>query len=260
VSESPNVNPKSQSDDSDPARPLLEHLEELRVRIIYSILYLAGGFFIGLFLAQSRWLFQAMMSPIQSIPDVNIVVLGPTDKFAAYFKVAFIAGVAFALPFMMHQLWMFLRPGLSMKERRMAQGLIPASLILFLIGAAFVFFVMIPSALKFLINFDLGVEVKTMLSLDRYFSFILYLLLAGGLVFQIPLITWFLARAGVLTSRLMARNRKYAILGAAILAAVLTPTGDPFNFALLGVPIYALYEISIVVAMVSGKKKNHFGV
>jgi sec-independent protein translocase protein TatC len=126
--------------------------------------------------------------------------------------------------------------------------MVPVSLALFIIGAVFVFYVMIPAALPVLINWPIGVEVKTMLSLDRYFSFILYLVLAGGMVFQIPLVTWFLARVGLVTSKWMAKKRRFAILGAAILAAAITPTGDPINFAILGVPIYALYEVSILVA------------
>lgn len=253
----PRVSSVSDSPTSqDPARPLLEHLEELRLRILFSVLYLAGGFFVGLALAENRLLFKAIMAPIEAIPGANLIVLGPTDKFMAYFRLAFIAGLAISFPFVLHQLWLFLSPGLSRSERRVVLGLIPTSLILFVIGAAFVFYIMIPSALRFLLNFDLGIDVKTEISLDRYFSFVLYLILAGGLVFQIPLITWFLARMGIVTGKWMARNRKYAVLGAAILAAVLTPTGDPFNFALLGIPIYALYELSILVAMVAGRKKH----
>jgi sec-independent protein translocase protein TatC len=242
--------------DSDKPRPLLEHLEELRLRIIYSIIYLVLGSIAGFFITD-WFLFRLLLTPIASIPGISLQVLGPTDKLMAYFRASFIAGVALAVPFIMHQVWLFLRPGLRRSERRLLAGLVPTSLILFVAGAAFVFFVLIPPALMFLNRFlpdTGGVRIETRLSLDQYFAFVLYLVLAGGLVFQMPLITWFLARLGVVTYKWMARNRKFAILGAAILGAVVTPTGDPFNMALLSVPIYALYEISIAVAALAGRR------
>ena len=239
--------------DSDKPKPLLEHLEELRYRIIYSCIYLIAGFLVGLFIAD-RFLFRLLLEPTNAVPGLKLIVLGPTDKMMAYFRAAFIAGVAISTPFILHQFWLFLRPGLKSKERAALVAMVPISLILFLAGAIFVFYVLIPPGLQVLINWNIGVQVDTMLSLEQYFSFILYLVLAGGLVFQIPLITWFLARIGIVTPKWMAKNRKFAFLGAAILGAAITPTGDPFNMALLTIPIYALYEASILVAYLARKK------
>jgi sec-independent protein translocase protein TatC len=240
------------SPEAEQVSPMSKHLNEFRLRIIYCVLYIAAGSIIGLFITD-RYLFRWIMSPILDIPGASLQVLGPTEKISAYFKTSFLAGFVIALPFIVHQVWMFLKPGLKPDERRYLLTLIPASTILFLAGAAFVFFVMIPAALKFLIGFNLGVAIRTDITLDNYFSFVLFLLLAGGLVFQIPLVTYFLARLGIVTSKMMASNRKYAILGTIFLAAILTPTGDPFNLFLLAVPIYVLYEISIFVARVAAR-------
>jgi sec-independent protein translocase protein TatC len=236
--------------EAEEVSPLTKHLDEFRLRIIYCVLYIAAGSIIGLFITD-RWLFQWILSPILDIPGASLQVLGPAEKISAYFKTSFIAGFVLALPFIVHQVWLFLKPGLKPNERRYLLNLIPASTFLFLAGAAFVFFVMIPASLKFLIGFDLGVQIRTDITLDNYFSFVLLFILAGGLVFQIPLATYFLARLGIVTSKMMASNRKYAILGTVFLAAVLTPTGDPFNLLLLSIPIYILYEISIFVAHVT---------
>jgi sec-independent protein translocase protein TatC len=240
--------------EGDQPRPLIEHLEDLRTRIIYSIVFLTLGTIVGFFITD-LFLFKLLFSPIQAIPSITVQVLGPIDKLMAYFKAAFIAGVTIAVPFIMHQIWLFVRPGLRPSERNAIVILIPASLILFIAGAAFVFYVLIPPSLNFLLNINLGVDIKTNIALDQYFSFILYFVLAGGLIFQIPLITWFLAKIGLVTAKMMSRSRKAAILVTAILAAVITPTGDPFNFMLLALPIYGLFEISILVAMVAEKSR-----
>ena len=235
--------------------PLTEHLNELRMRLIYCIIYIVIGSIIGLYVTD-RYLFQWILAPILKIPDATIQVLGPAEKISAYFKTSFIAGFIIAFPFMVHQIWLFLKPGLKPNERRYLLTLIPASTILFLAGASFVFIILIPASLKFLLGFDLGVDIRTDITLDRYFSFVLLLVLAGGIVFQIPLVTYFLARLGLVTSKAMASQRKIAIVGTVFLAAMLTPTGDPFNLMLLAVPIYILYEISIFIAEIAQKKRE----
>jgi sec-independent protein translocase protein TatC len=241
--------------DAEQPSPIMEHLNELRRRIIYSVIYFIAGSIIGFFITD-RFLFQWLVSPILKIPEAHLQVLGPAEKISAYFKTAFIAGAIIAAPFIAHQVWLFLRPGLKASERRYILILIPLSLVLFIAGASFVFFIMIPTALRFLIGFDLGIEVSTDITLDRYFSFILLLIVAGGLVFQIPLVTYFLAKLGVVSSEAMASNRKYALVGTVFLAAILTPTGDPINLALLSLPIYILYELSIFIAKVAYKKQE----
>ncbi len=235
--------------------PFTEHLDELRRRLIFCLVYLVIGCVAGFFVTE-KFLFEWILSPILAIPDTKLQVLGPVEKIAAYFKTSFIAGVVIAAPFIFHQVWLFLRPGLKAKERTYLLWLFPTSVLLFTIGVAFIFYVMIPTALRFLLGFDLGVEIEAGITLDRYFSFLLFLLLVGGTIFQIPLVTYFLARLGLVTHTMMANQRKVAILSTVILAALITPTGDPFNLFLLAIPIYLLYEISIIIALVFGKKKS----
>jgi len=246
-------------EDVDKPSPIVEHLMELRTRIIYSIVFLVLGCILG-FILTGKFLLHWIFSPILAIPDARLQVLGPAEKIGAYFKVSFIAGLVISLPFIAHQAWLFLRPGLKKHERRFLTLLVPSATALFLLGAAFVFYVMIPAALPFLLQqIDLGIEVEANITLDRYFSFVLALVLAGGLVFQIPLVTYFLARAGLVSGPMLAKQRKLAVLGTVLLAAILTPTGDPFNLVLLALPIYLLYEISILVASAAYHKAADTG-
>ena len=234
----------------------MEHLNELRTRIIYCIIYFVLGSVVG-FLVTDRFLFQWLLSPILKIPEAHLQVLGPEEKISSFFKTSFIAGAVIALPFMMHQVWLFLKPGLKAHERRYVLTLLPASILLFLAGASFVFFIMIPTALNILIGFDPGgIDIAADITLDRYFSFVLLLILAGGLIFQIPVLTYFLAKLGLVSKQELASQRKIAVVATVFLAAILTPTGDPINLMLLSVPIYVLYELSIIIAGAAYKKQE----
>lgn len=253
------LNPSgTESRDSNPEdypRPLIEHLEELRLRIIYAVLFLLAGTIIGFVITQ-QYLFKILVSPLLTIPNAKLLMLGPADKLIVCLKIGFLTGVALALPLILHQLWLFLRPALTPNEKRYLLVVLFSSVILFFLGTSFVFFIMTPAALRFLLTMNLDISVEPTIAIDKYFSFLLGLMLAGGLVFQIPLISWFLAKLGILTSRGMSKARRFAILGAAILSAALTPTGDPINFTLLAVPIYALYELSILIVHFSQRKPS----
>jgi sec-independent protein translocase protein TatC len=199
--------------------------------------------------------FPLMMHPIENIKEAQIQVLGPAEKFMAYFKVGFVAGAIIGLPFVLWQLWLFIKPGLRPNEQKWVKGLLYAAVFLFLAGAAFAFFVLLPIALNFLLTFDLGFKIITQITLDKYFSFAIFLILGGGLVFQIPLVVFFLSLVGIVSPQMLIRVRKYAFLAAVVLAAAITPTGDPVSLTLLGAPIYLLYEISILVSKFVYKKK-----
>ena len=233
----------------------IEHLEELRNRLIVSIVYLAAGTMIGLGITQ-KYLLKFILAPIEQIPEAHLQVLGPVEKFAAYFKTAMAAGIVFAAPFILLQIWLFVRPGLHKHERRFIGWFIPISMFLFILGASFIYYVLLPTSLSFLLGFDLGVDIDTAITLDRYFSFVIVLVLSGGTLFQIPLLAYFLARFGILSPSMLSSRRQYAILIATALAAFITPTSDPINLLLLTVPIYILFEISIVVARFSYRKRR----
>ncbi|MCK4719360.1 twin-arginine translocase subunit TatC [bacterium] len=234
--------------------PLTQHLKELRTRLIYCLVFLVLATFAALYVTD-KYIFKWLMEPIESLPEVNIQVLGPVDKFGAYFKTSFITGLLFAIPFILYQVWLFLKPGLTKKEQAFLLMMVPSSAALFLIGSAFIYFIMLPASLKFLLGFDIGIEVELGITLERYTSFVLLLLFAGGAIFQIPLIAFFLAKIGIVSARMLMGYRKIALLISTILAALLTPTGDPINLMLLAVPIYVLYEVSILVASVAYPRK-----
>lgn len=234
---------------------MTQHLKELRTRLIYSLVFLVLATIAALYITD-KFIFKWLMDPIEGIPDVRIQVLGPADIFGAYFKTSFVIGLLAAIPFILYQTWLFLKPGLTRTERNFLILLVPSSIILFLIGGSFIFFIMLPASLKFLLGFDIGIQVELGITLDRYISFVLLLLLAGGAIFQIPLVAFFLAKIGLVSSSLLARQRKIALLMSIILAAMLTPTGDPINLMLLSVPIYVLYEVSILVANLAYTKKT----
>lgn len=241
--------------DDDFKSPVTAHLEELRSRIIYSLVFLVIATGVALYITD-KYVFQWIMLPIKGLPDVEIQVLGPADIFGAYFKTSFIIGLILAIPFIMHQAWLFLKPGLKLNEQRFLLLLTPTAAILFLIGTSFIYLVLLPASLKFLLGFDIGIEVQVDLTLDRYISFVLLLLLAGGAIFQIPLVAFFLAKTGLVSPEMLSGKRKIAILFSVILGAMLTPTGDPINLMLLSIPIYLLFEVSIIVARLAYPRKK----
>lgn len=233
---------------------MTQHLKELRTRLIYCLVFLVLATFAALYLTD-KYTFKMLMKPIDNIPEVQFQVLGIVDKFGAYFKASFVTGLLISIPFILYQVWLFLKPGLTRKEQSFLLMMVPSSAILFLIGSAFIYFIMLPASLKFLLGFDIGIEVELGITLDRYISFVLLLLFAGGTIFQIPLVAFFLARIGLVSGRMLMSYRKIALLVSTILAALLTPTGDPINLMLLAIPIYVLYEISIMVATVAYPRK-----
>ena len=236
-------------------KTITEHLNELRNRIIISFGFIVLGC-VASFYTVKDYLLPWLMGPILRIPDVDLQVLSVQEKFLTYFKIGFAGGFLLAAPFILFQVWQFIHPGLTDRERKAVRGLLLTTLFLFLAGAAFTFYLILPVALTFLLEFELGVEVTTEITMDKYFSFSLFLILAGGLVFQIPLVAYFLSMVGLLSPQFMARYRRYAFLGAVILGAALTPTGDPVTLALLAIPIYLLYEASIIVSAVVFKQRQ----
>ncbi|MFH0772675.1 MAG: twin-arginine translocase subunit TatC [Candidatus Omnitrophota bacterium] len=219
---------------------LVEHLEEVRRRLL---ICLAAVFIAS---CAAFWKVRQIVSYL-SRPVGSLVFLSPTEAFMAYLKVAFFAGLFISSPVLLCQIWGFISPALERKEKRTALFLFPAAAILFLGGAAFAFFLVIPFALKFLINFS-GPEVIAVFSISAYLSFVIMLVIMFGVVFELPVVVIILAKLGLITPSFLSRNRKYAVLVIFITAAVLTPTPDAFTQTLMAVPMIFLYEISIWMA------------
>lgn len=252
--------------------PLTEHLGEFRKRIIVSLIALLVTF-VSAF-NYSEEILKSIMFPLKYslsfsiknpfvhiIPHVKLsqgtklVFLRPAEAFWVNMKVAFVAGLILALPVIFHQLWKFVSPGLLSKEKKYVFPFIILATGLFLTGAAFCFFVVLPFAMGFLLTYKVGDFMMPMLSVGEYIDFCLKFILAFGVIFELPIAIIFSTRMGIVTPKTLAKNRKYAILMAFIVAAILTPTPDAFNQTLMAVPIIILYEIGILVSRIFVKKK-----
>jgi sec-independent protein translocase protein TatC len=227
----------------------LEHLEELRRRIIYSLLFIAAGFFVCWWFHEQ--IFNIMQKPIMEAlrnhqMEQKLVYLNPTDPFNMYLKVAFIAGVFVASPFVLYQIWLFISPGLYRHERRYVLPFMFSTVGLFLAGGIFGYKMVYPAALDFLIGWS--AQFKPMITIGEYTDLFLTIIVGLGIVFEMPILVFFLALMGILTAGWMWRNLRYSILIIFIIAAVITPTTDIMNMCIFAAPMILLYLASIAIA------------
>jgi len=221
---------------------ILEHFEELRQRLLKAIIALVIGVIVGTFLTPP--VLKRLVAPLG---DQVPLAISPTEAAAVFFKVAVVIGVVLAMPVILYQVFQFVRPGLEPHERRYVIIGAPAAALSFAVGVIFAAVVLLPAALPFLQGFLFGI-VEQRYSIDRYISFVSNVLLWAGLVFETPLVMYFLAKLGVVTPQAFAKARRVVIIGAAIGAAVITPTTDPVNMLLVMVPFLLLYEVGILLA------------
>lgn len=243
------ADPDPRDDDRTWDMPFLDHLEDLRKRLIKAVLAIVIMSGVAFYFADI--LVRVMIEPLG--PDIKLHITEVTGSFYAYFKIALIFGIVGALPIVFYQLWGFIAPGLYRREKAMILPLILVSTILFAIGAGFCYYWVLPFALKFLIGFS-GDLFSPIITVGSYISFAGMLLLAFGFGFQLPVVAYLLGKAGLISSKVLSKGRRYAIVIILIVAAILTPTPDIFTQCLLAVPLYILYEISIVVVRTTGKK------
>ncbi|HOD67367.1 MAG TPA: twin-arginine translocase subunit TatC [candidate division Zixibacteria bacterium] len=220
--------------------PFLEHLEELRRRLLKALLAVVVTTCAALYFSDHIVAF--MQYPLKGVKLYNIEVAG---TFYAYLKIALVTGLFAAMPVVFYQMWMFIAPGLYKRERAAILPLVTSSTLLFLLGAAFCFWAVLPVATTYLIGFAGDLVVNT-ITITSYVNYVGLMMIAFGLGFQLPILAFFLAKMGVVTAALLSRIRRYAIVAIAIVAAILTPP-DVVSQALLGIPLYLLYEVSIVV-------------
>ncbi len=220
------------------------HLEELRRRLIFSLVAFVAAA-VACYFIRGR-LFAVLTLPMTSLQK-DLVVLTPTEQFSALIKVCAAGGLVLSLPVLLYQFWLFTAPGLTGRERGFVLPVLFLAPVFFLIGAGFGFFLILPLALKFL----LGIlpQIKVTISLERYLSFVLGILLAFGAVFELPLVITGLARLNLVTARWLRRQRKFVVPVIFFVAAVLTPGPDVFSQVLLAVPLWILYELSILIAV-----------
>jgi len=255
----------------DKKMPLTEHLGELRRKIIISLTALFITFLI--LFNYSEDIFKFIMFPLKyslnfSVKNMNLhfipqdklqntklVFLAPAEAFWMNIKIALVSGLIISLPVIFYQLWKFISPGLNPKERRYVVPFILITTGLFLIGTAFCFFIVLPFAMRFLLTYKVGDFLSPMLSVGNYVDFCLKFLLAFGVVFELPVAIIFFTRTGLVTQKTLAKNRKYAILLAFVVAAILTPTPDAFNQTLMAVPMIILYEVGILASRIFVRRK-----
>jgi sec-independent protein translocase protein TatC len=227
----------------------LEHLEELRRRIIYSFLYIAGGF--GVCWWFHEQIFAMMQKPIMQAlhnhhMEQKLVYLNPTDAFNMYLKVAFLAGIFVASPFVLYQVWLFISPGLYRNERRYVLPFMFSTVGLFVGGGYFGYRMVYPAALDFLIGFSS--QFTPMITIGEYTDLFLTIIAGLGLVFEMPILVFFLSLMGILTAGWMWHNLRYSILVIFIIAAIITPTTDIMNMCIFAAPMIVLYLVSIAIA------------
>ncbi|MBI4496414.1 MAG: twin-arginine translocase subunit TatC [Chloroflexi bacterium] len=239
----------SGEDEDEAGAALTEHLEELRARIIKALIAVAVGTVAGAFLA-----FPVLELLKSRVEGVELIRTQVTEMLTTYMKISVVLGIIFAMPVILYQGIMFVVPGLTRQERRFLFIMLPAAVLSFLIGAAFAFFVLLPPALYFLVHF--GEEfVKPLIRVGDYVSVITSLVFWVGVAFETPVVIFLLARVGAVTPQRLVAYRRYAVVGAFLLGAIITPTFDPINQTLVALPLIALYEFGILLARLAVRQR-----
>lgn len=229
---------------------VIDHIEELRKRIIIVLVFFLFALIIGLFLARPLVLFLQAAPEAANVP-MNAFKL--TDPFKVYLKFAFISAMILTSPIALYQMWAFISPGLSHQERKITLAYIPVSVILFLGGLAFSYFLLFPFVIQFIGTLSDMMNINEMYGINEYFSFLFQLTLPFGFLFQFPIIIMFLTRLGILTPMFLVKIRKYAYFVLLVIAGLITPP-EIVSHLMVTVPLFLLYEISILISRISYKK------
>lgn len=232
----------------------IEHLEELRRRILWSLVAVAAAFGVCWLFAGDLYTFAS--APIRANPAVTLSVSRPQDIFSLNVKVTLVASIFLSSPIILTQAWLFIAPGLYPHERRYAIPFVLSASGLFLAGGAFGYLVAFPTALGFLLDWIVASHITPIIDAVEYFDLFFTITVALGLVFQIPAVIFVLSRIGIVTARVLMRHFKHAVLGCLIVAAVITPTTDFANMLLIAGPMILLYAVGIGVAWVFGRGRR----
>ncbi len=239
----------------DPKMSLTEHLIELRKRLTNAIIALGIGFFACYYFKD--WLFAIITKPLtNALPQSSyLIYTGLTQAFFTYMKIALFASLILTSPFIFYQVWRFISPALLPRERKLVIPFVLSSTLLFAGGILFGYFVVLPPAFRFFVSFN-NDYLRAMISFNEYLSLFIKFLLGFGVSFQLPILILFLAKLGIVTDKLLRKNRKYAILLIFVTAAILTPSPDALSQVLMAIPLLFLYEVSIFVAKFAARKKE----
>ena len=231
----------------------MEHLGELRTRIMWSVASAGVGILIAFFITDPAMRF--ISRPLLSM-KTELVFTSPTEAFWTWMKVAMVLGIFISMPGILFQVWKFVAPGLHEHEKKYAAPFIIIGSLLFLIGGAFAMLIIIPYASNFLVTFGQEKGWKPMLTVSSYTDFVIKFALAFGVVFELPVVITILSLIGVVTPQFLSKNRKYAVLVNFVIAAILTPTPDMINQTLMAGPLCILYEVGIICARLATRKRK----
>lgn len=257
----------------------LDHIDELRKRLVRSVIAIAVCSAIAMinyqflfdsiifgpkkadfwtyrkFCELSHWLYNddSLCIPGVQVKNINIEV---TSQMTNFFYIGFLAGVIIAFPYIVYQLWQFVKPALKEKEQKQTRGIVGSIAALFFIGVLFGYFILTPISLSFLANFTLSDEIQNMWSFDSYISFVSFSTFACGIVFELPILVYMLSRLGIIGPDLMRKYRRHAAVIILIIAAILTPSPDLASQMLMAIPLYMLYEMSIMVSARVEKRRK----
>ncbi|HEX4867613.1 MAG TPA: twin-arginine translocase subunit TatC [Acidimicrobiales bacterium] len=244
--------------DDDSRMSLVEHLTELRDRLIKIAIAVVLGMVIAFVLYPQ--IFDFLLAPYKEIAregntlgDGKLLILDPLEGFGVRMRLAAYGGIALAMPVILWQIWQFVTPGLYPHERRYAVPFVVSALVLFLLGAGLAYYTL-PRALQFLVSIG-GDELVTAFAPGKYFTLITYMMLAFGIGFEFPILLIFLQMAGILSVGNLRQARRYAIVGICVLVAVITPSGDPISMLMLSVPMVLFYEASIIVGRILERRR-----
>jgi sec-independent protein translocase protein TatC len=250
----PKPTPPGQGPEDDIHLSLRDHLMELRKRLKWAVLWLGIGFAATYYWSQQ--IFHFMMRPIfKALPEGEKALhfASSVEPFLIYLKVALYAGLFVASPGILWQIWAFIAPGLYRKEKRAVLPFVLAATGFFVAGSVFCYLVILPPAFEFLIN-SAGPDIKPVLMMDDQLGLVMMLLIAFGIIFELPLILTFLTMIGIVDHKFLGKYRRHAIVVNTIIAAIITPTGDPFNLALMAVPMMLCYELGVLGSWLFRKK------
>ena len=227
---------------------ILEHISELRRRLIRCVIAVSVTTVISFVFAKQ--IFEILKSPAG---EIDLIFIEMTEMIGIYMRVSLVSGIILVMPYLVYQLIMFISPALTRREKKRVYLILPWIALMFVGGVIFAYFILVPPAVNFLVTFGNDIA-SPQIKIGNYISIVSRLLLAIGLVFEMPVITTFLARLGIITPKWLSDKRKLAIILAFILAAIITPTFDPVNQTLVAAPLIILYEISIWLAKLVQRK------
>ena len=250
----PKPAPATGTPEDDVQLSLRDHLMELRKRLKWALIWLMVGF--GASYYWSQQIFHFMMQPVfAALPEGERALhfASSVEPFIIYLKVGLYSGLFVSSPFIFWQIWMFVAPGLYRRERRKIAPFVLAATVFFIAGAAFCYLVILPPAFRFLIS-SAGPDIRPVLMMDQQLGLVMMMLLAFAIIFELPMVLTLLAMMGVVDYKFLSKYRRHAIIVNVVIAAFVTPTGDPFNLALMALPMMVCYELGVLGAWIFGKK------